>query len=207
MTQHVESSETQLSSSQRILQRAIDVIEASGEAAIRTNLIAFECGVTPPILYRAFGNREGLIIAAQAERYRRSSAEATEYLFSYISQSTSRESLRDNVSRSLDYIFSNNRSASRRLRAEVIGSSISRPALREAVHRIDREYSVQIAEAYRIAKENGWIPAEKDLVSVVNWAQGLINSRIVIDDQDDSSPAVKMWDQLSKDAILRAVFD
>ncbi len=206
MTQPSEARDSQLSSSQRILERAISVIEASGEVAIRTNPIAFECGVTPPILYRAFGSREGLVIAAQAERYRRSSAEAADYLFQYISQSTSQESLRENVARTLDFIFSNDRAASRRLRAEVIGSSISRPALRDEVRKIDNEYSVKIAEAYQLAVNNGWIPSDKDLVPVIRWAQGLINARVLIDDTDDPVISAE-WNRLSKDAILRAVFD
>ena len=202
----IDLSGQQLSSAQRILERAIDVIETSGEAAIRTNPIAFECGVTPPILYRAFGSREGLIIAAQAERYRRSSEEAAEYLFEYVRQATSRESLKENVAKTLDFIFSDARTNSRRLRVEVIGSSMSRPELRQHVRAIDEDYSKRIAEAYDSAVSKGWISPDRDLVSIVRWAQGIINARIMVDDIDDPRVAAE-WDRLSKEAILRAVFD
>ena len=66
-----ERVQTGLSPRDKIIERAIAVLEKDGEAAIRTNTIAADCGCTAPILYREFQSREGLIIAAQAERYRR----------------------------------------------------------------------------------------------------------------------------------------
>jgi AcrR family transcriptional regulator len=195
----------QRSSVERILERTIEVIETSGEAAIRTNPIAFECGVTPPILYRAFGSREGLVVAAQAERYRRSTAEAAEYLYRYISEATSRESLRENISLSLDFIFGSARSGHRRLRAEVIGSGVSRPELRAEITRIDREYAMEIAHAYLPAVEKGWISKDKNLEVIAVWAQGIVNMRMMIDDSDDPETR-RVWDSLSKAAILDAIF-
>lgn len=195
----------QKTSAERILERAIEVIDHSGEAAIRTNPIAFECGVTPPILYRAFGSREGLVIAAQAERYRRSTSESAEYLYRYIAEATSRESLKENISNALDFIFSDSRAANRRLRAEVIGSAVSRPRLREDITRIDREYAIEIAHAYQPAVEKGWIPRDRNLEVIAIWAQGIVNMRLMVDDATDADLR-RVWDSLSKAAILDAVF-
>lgn len=197
--------ETTPSSAERILERAIQVIEASGEAAIRTNPIAFECGVTPPILYRAFGNREGLIIAAQAERYRRSSLEASGYLFRYVAEAESRETLRENFSRALDMIFGDPRAANRRLRAEVLGSSMSRPTLREQIRRIDSEYADVVVAAYRPAVEKGWIDADKNLHAIAMWGQGIVNMRVMVDDVEDETMR-REWDRMAKNAILREIF-
>ena len=190
---------------ERILERAIEVIESGGEVAIRTNLIAEECGVTAPILYRAFTNREGLVIAAQAERYRRSTTVAFGFLVSYIENATSRDELRSNVSAALDFIFSSERSAARRLRAEVIGSAVSRPELRAAVASIDLDYAERVAEAYAIAVRSGWVDAGVDLRGVALWSQGLINARVNIEFNDDKRVA-GAWDALTKSAILGAIF-
>lgn len=199
-------SQNQLSSVQRILERAIEVIETSGEAAIRTNPIAFECGVTPPILYRAYGSREGLIVAAQAERYRRSTSEAMASIVRYIEEADSREQLRSYIARALDLIFSADRSSNRRLRVEVIGSSVSRPELRKEISRIDQEYAQAIVEAYQPAVQRGWISPDRDLSVIALWAQGIVNSRFMVDAQS-SSAVVRTWDELSKTAILSAIFD
>lgn len=190
---------------ERILERAIEVIEHGGEVAIRTNTIAEECGVTAPILYRAFTNREGLVVAAQAERYRRSTAVAVQYLVSYIENSSNRDQLRENISRSLDFIFSAERSEARRLRAEVIGSAVSRPRLRAAVASADLDYADQVAAAYRTAVESGWIDRSLDLRGIVLWAQGVINSRVTTEFHGDEHLA-RAWDHLAKSAILHAIF-
>jgi len=196
----------ELTSAQRILERTIQVIETAGEAAIRTNPIAFECGVTPPILYRAFGNREGLIIAAQAERYRRSTEAALLYLFRYIDEANSREQLRENISTSLDFIFSEQRAENRRLRADVIGSSMSRPELREQLTRIDEEYALAIMERYQPAIDKGWLSREKNHAVIAIWAQGVVNARVMVD-KGASAETLTAWDELSKRAILSAIFD
>lgn len=195
----------QKTSAERILERAIEIIEQSGEAAIRTNPIAFDCGVTPPILYRAFGSRDGLVIAAQAERYRRSTAESADFLYRYIAEATSRETLRENISQTLDFIFGESRFANRRLRAEVIGSSVSRPKLRQEIQRIDREYAIEIAHAYQPAVEKGWIAKDKNLEAIAIWSQGIVNMRLMVDDSDNPEVCAS-WDAMSKAVILDAVF-
>jgi len=181
------------------------VIEKGGEAAIRTNTIAGECGVTPPILYRAFGSREGLVVAAQAERYRRSSALAAEYLIARIESASSRAELRANVEEALGFIFTPECAMGRRLRAEVIGSAVSRPALREALVRIDAEYADRIADAYSTAVDRGWIDGKVDLRAVALWAQGLVTSKVGTE-FGQPRPLVDEWVRLSTTAVLHAIF-
>jgi AcrR family transcriptional regulator len=197
---------SELSSVQRILERTIQVIEESGEAAIRTNPIAFECGVTPPILYRAFTSREGLIVAAQAERYRRSTEVSAKFLYDSIARADSRESLIANVSSLLDFVFSKDRAENRRLRVEVIGSSVSRPQLRELIASIDQEYSVSIALAYQPAVEKGWMSSGKNLEAIALWAQGLLNTRYMVDAAASDEDA-NTWNELTRQSILSALFD
>ena len=44
-------------------------IDAGGEAAVCVNHITKAAGVAPPVLYNHFDSRDGLVIAAQIERY------------------------------------------------------------------------------------------------------------------------------------------
>lgn len=195
----------ELSSKQRILERAIEVINEAGEAAIRTNPIAAECGVTPPILYRAYQSREGLVIAAQAERYRRATTLAVENLVKMVLEATSREDLYRRISESLDYIYNPERSTARAIRASVIGSAISRPELQKAITEVDLDYMRQIAGAYDHARAQGWINDNVDLPTIALWAQSIANSRIIVEfaDRPELSAA---WNNLSKRAILDAIF-
>lgn len=197
---------SELSSAQRILERTIEVIEQSGEASVRTNPIAFECGVTPPILYRAYESREGLIIAAQAERYRRSTEEAVTFLCDTISRAESRDDLKSRVLGMLNMIFVPERVKNRRLRVEVIGSSVSRPALRKQIASIDRDYAVSIAAAYQPAIERGWVAKEKNMEAIALWAQGLVNTRYMIDATATPEDAMA-WNELTCRAIINVIFD
>ena len=193
------------SSTQRILERAIEVINEAGEAAIRTNPIAAECGVTPPILYRAFKSREGLVIAAQAERYRRSTEAATNMLVNQIATATSRDDLINKVSQSLDFIFSDVRAEAREVRASVFGSAIARPELKAEIVKIDEWYIDHIAAAYDDAFRKGWVEPEVNLRAIAMWAQGLTNSRLSVEFSADTELA-KRWNELSKKALLSAIF-
>jgi len=190
---------------QRILERAIEVINDAGEAAIRTNPIAAECGVTPPILYRAFGSREGLVIAAQAERYKRSTEVAASLLIELVASATSRADLVDKVSRALDYIYSDSRRGAREIRASVIGSAISRPQLKAEIVKVDARYMEQITNSYAAASRNGWVKADVNLPAIAIWAQGLTNSRLMVEFSHDEALGAQ-WNELAKSAILRAIF-
>jgi AcrR family transcriptional regulator len=196
---------TKLTSAQRILERAIEVLEHGGEAAIRTNIIANECGVSAPILYRAFDSREGLVIAAQSERYRRATATAAGVVVSAIESATSREDLRANISRALDFVFDFQRATNRRLRAEVVGSAVSRPELAERIVSIDREYAETIYNAYERAIREGWVSTSVNLKIVARWAQWIINASISAEFEDDEVLRSE-WAKLSKEAILSAIF-
>ena len=200
-----EKVQTGSSPRDKIIERAIAVREKDGEAGIRTNTIAADCGCTAPTLYREFQSREGLIIAAQAERYKRSSQETVTALVRQITIATTREELYDNVSISLDHIFSITRAKYRRLRADVIGSAVSRPELRQEIVRVDTEYSRAIAAAFRPAVEAGWMSPTVNLEVIAFWAQGLVNSRVAIE-FDSQSAYATAWDELTKKAILREIF-
>lgn len=193
------------SAPERILRRAIEVIEQSGEVGIRTNPIAAECGVTPPILYRAFKSREGLIIAAQSERYRRASEAAAEFLCERIRSAATRDELIENFAGALDYVFNDERNAARLLRVEVIGSAVSRPELREKIVEIDRNYAQQIIDAFEWARTKGWISADLQIEAATIWGLALVNSRVSVefDGRDDIKSA---WNEFSKKAIIEVVF-
>lgn len=189
----------------RILDRTIQVIEEGGEVAVRTNIIAGECGVTAPVLYRAFGSREGLIVAAQAERYRRSSFDLRQTLIDGIVSATSRDDLRRAMRAVGEFGLTRERSRNRRLRAEVIGSAVSRPLLRAAIVEIDREYVAGIAEVLREPLARGWIRPSASLEALIAWVLTVTTGRVSIE-FDEQSTIDDEWNRLTLDALIAAIF-
>lgn len=194
-----------LSSVERILERAIEVIEAGGEVAIRTNVIAKECGVTPPILYRAFESREGLVIAAQAERYRRTMADIVADVVAAFTAATTKEQFVAAARGILEYAMSPRRVDSRRLRMDVMGSAVSRPALAAKIVDADREAVGKIVASMLPAREAGWIEESVDLTALIYWVFGMTNGRLAIE-FDPVSHVGDAWTQMSVRAVLDALF-
>ena len=79
---------------ERILDLTISVINELGEQAVRTGKIAELAEVKEPTIYHHFGNREGLIEAAQAERFVRQMREDADVLVGALEKCTSATELR-----------------------------------------------------------------------------------------------------------------
>lgn len=193
------------SSPERILERAIEVLETSGEAGIRTHQVAEDCGVTAPILYRAFGDREGLIIAAQAERYNRSMRFGQDELTANITKCVSKEEFRRLMEALSDARATSVRANDRRVRAEVLGASSSRPVLRQKVAEINARLADEIAAVFRLAVDKGWMRDDFDLRTGVVWWLGMIGGRTLIElpeaDFDEES-----WARMAKESFMKVLF-
>lgn len=189
----------------RILERAIEVIAEGGEAAIRTNPIAYECGTTPPVLYRAYGSREGLVVAAQAERYRRSIADIVEFLASRFSVATSPEALRSTLRAAVDVTLDPAHSAPRRVRAEVVGAAVSRPELQARIVEVDREMIARLEESLAHGVAAGWLTGGPRLRAVILWAIGATSGRLNLE-FDPEADFAREWNEVAYEAFVHALF-
>ena len=161
-----------------MLEAAIQIIEEGGEQSLRTRAIADAVGVTEPSLFHFFGNREGLIEAAQAERFRRSQLEMfVPFRDAILACRTKREFVQT-VKEGLRWTEATKRIPARQLRIEVLGSSYSRPQLAEQVKAAQRESLIPLIEGLDFAKSKGWIPADLDTESVAYWHIGQITGRV-----------------------------
>jgi AcrR family transcriptional regulator len=187
-------------SAQRLLSRAIEIIQEKGEAAVRVWDIAEDCGVTAPTIYRSFGNREGLVIAAQAERYRRAMALGEQLEAFGLAAATSEEEFRERVAALEDLVLSRQRENFRRVRLSVLGSAIARPDLLAAVVAVDLETAEIIARDLEPAQRNGWIREDLDLLAFSAWYISTVTGRATIEfpGADINADA---WDDLTRTAL------
>jgi AcrR family transcriptional regulator len=54
---------TRITNAQRVLRAAADLLDAGGVAAVSTRAVAAAAGVQPPVIYRQFGDKAGLLDA------------------------------------------------------------------------------------------------------------------------------------------------
>jgi AcrR family transcriptional regulator len=188
----------------KILDLAIAAIDAGGEAAVRVNHIVEEAGVTRPVLYYHFGNRDGLVIAAQVERYSRQIRQDIDAIRQRLSQCQSREELQTALVDIWEKTLVG-REESRWRRVSVVGSAFARPELEAEVLRAQDEIVAGLVAVLQPCNERGWLRDGIDLPSAVAWQHGLLLSRVFIErgaQQDETDE----WDQLTLESLQHAFF-
>lgn len=185
---------------QKILDEAIRVIEARGENAIRVQEIESAVDVTAPSIYHFFGNREGLIAEAQAERLHRSFEEFHSTMVSALSTMTTREEVRAGLHALLTAVYAPGRVAARERRLYALGSAEGRPELAVRLGEVSRDYLRRAAALMVPLQEKGLIRADLDLEAFQFWLSGQILGRVFIELGLEPAPT-PAWDAISEEAI------
>ncbi len=164
----------------RMIEEAIATIEQGGEAAIRVRDICDACSAREPALYLRFGSRAGLIVAAQAERYRRSmEILVTSSLFA-LNETIETGDLSTLLKRAVDWGFDPDL-RNRLTRINVIGSSVSRPALAEAIAEVNNEAIHELAGGVKRARDAGLINPIGTPEAIAAWYLGTATSRSFVE--------------------------
>jgi AcrR family transcriptional regulator len=190
---------------QKILDEAIRIIEANGEAGLRVHDIEVAVEVTPPSIYHFFGSREGLVSAAQAERLVRSFAEFNALSESILRGVSSRAELRDAFLNILTMIYDPSRSLARQQRLFALGSVEGRPELAVVLGEAARGFLRQLSESLQVFKDIGWTRPDLDLEAFIQWLAGQILGRIYIEIGCEPAPN-PAWDAISIDAVMFVAF-
>ncbi len=190
---------------QRILDVAISIIETSGEASLRVHDIEVEADCTAPSIYHFFGSREGLVVAAQAERVTRSFTEIDVAIEAVLGPVSSRAELREALHRLLTLVYEPGRAVARLRRIFALGSVEGRPELAAAVGDSARSYISTMAARLQRFQDEGWIDPELDLEAFSLWLSGQILGRVYVELGADPAP-YPAWDAISERAISYVVF-
>jgi len=189
----------------RLLEAAISAIEESGEAGVRIDRICDDAHVAKASLYHSFGDRDGLVTAAQAERYRRAvRGQIDEYVLS-IRQCHTREEFAQLLRDWVDGLTDERGMARRRVRVDVLGSSVSRPSLRDQLAEVDQQVAREVAALLLIAHDRGWINMPFDLETAAMWWYGMLNGRYMLEHTADAARLAE-WDRIATTAMLAVVF-
>jgi AcrR family transcriptional regulator len=181
---------------ERLLEVAIDMVEAGGEAGLRVDEVAKRAGFTKPVVYHYFGDREGLVVAVQTERYRRSMQYGLFSLGDEAHRCESADEFVHLVHRWLTSFFSPEGAERRAFRIDVLGSAVSRPSLRAAVQQANEAQANGVAMLASLAQERGWMPKRFDPKAVGIWITGVILSRHLVEMTPEAFD-VDAWDDLT----------
>ena len=188
----------------KILDFAVAAIDAGGEAVLRVHEIAAQAGISVPVIYHYFGNRDGLVIAAQLERYTRQTKTDINSIRRAVDACLTgddlRTALRITWQRSLAQ-----RAANRWLRISVLGSAYARHELETAVARAQDEIVAALVAILEPCQERGWLRTGMDLTSTIAWHHSVLIGRVFIEHGTvEVDPAE--WDRLTMEALDRVFF-
>ncbi len=186
----------------RLLEAAVEIIEAKGEVGLRIRDIAAAAGVTEPSIYHFFGSREGLIVAAQAHRYVHGQITALREFEQAVYGCRTKKQFIEIVRQALTNVYSTPASvATRSTRINVLGSAQTRPELARQLGESQRLANKALAEPLRFARDKGWVRQDVDLTILAAWIIGQINGRVLME-IDPVEEDMKKWNEISIDAVL-----
>lgn len=193
------------STRETILELAIDVIDNHGEQAIRTNQLAVEAGTTPPTLYHYFGSREGLVEAAQAERFLRSLTTDINLFIDQLAKVTTRDELKVVIKNLALLRDSDERRQVRWKRLNALGSTYARPNLERRIAEVHNDLVSRTALALGRFQRQGFIRQDIDLRAVIAWYNGaVLGKTLVMLEGSDVDPA--QWERTMDEAVNFTLF-
>lgn len=187
----------------RLLDAAVRQMDAEGEAGLRVDAVVADAGVTIPVLYHHYGNREGLVRSAHAARLRRSMDDAIAIFGDAVGACEDPESFRATIDALLERVAAPNQD--RAVRVNVLGATYGRPELQTEIATLQRSAWTRVAQALEEPQRRGWIVPDLRLEPFVAWMFGLIIGRILLDIQPGGDDGT--WSRLTREAIHRALFD
>lgn len=169
----------------KILHAAITILETDGEVGLRVDRVVEAAGYTKPVLYHHFSDREALLVAAQVERYRWSLDVGMGSLIDSVHGAPSSEEFIDQLVAAIGDFTSPEGRHRRRLRIEILGSAVQRPALHAAIIDANREFVASLGDFLVRARKAGLIAPKRDPRDLAAWWLSVVVGRHVIDVDPD----------------------
>jgi len=144
-------------SRERILEVTIAMLDTEAESGLKIDSIVAAAHVGKQSIYHYFGDRDGLVIAAQAERYRRSVLTGIDLLMEGLLECVTED---DYAQLLLTVASAATRLGGdrRRLRIQALGSAATRPTLQAAIREAHRTSVAALAKVFAFGQRRGWVP-------------------------------------------------
>jgi AcrR family transcriptional regulator len=179
----------------RVLAVALEQLEAGGEAAVRIDEIRDRSGVSIGSIYHHFGDREGVIAAAQLRRFARFAEVDVRALADVVEQSADVEEFRSNVRRLTLDSRSQVRTDRRWGRIGVLASTIGRDDLRADIEQILTRLTDGFAAHVAQGQARGFFRSDLDARAIAAFVEAY-SLGFVLNDVDARGVDETMWQQV-----------
>jgi AcrR family transcriptional regulator len=184
----------------RILNAAIEMMEAGGESSVRLSAIAETLGIKEPSIYHYFKNRTELVNAAYVEWYWQCLKTDIPVEAMMVLVETQEDYVRT-FRKSMEWSYQPERHHARAIRLSVLGAAQRNPELAVAINEINRKFLATIADSVLFAQQKGWLRTDLDPLATAYWLHGQIIGRAVAE-MDPGHVDFAQWDKVSFEAVL-----
>jgi AcrR family transcriptional regulator len=188
-----------------ILDCVIRIIDVDGESAVRIADVRRETGASTSSIYHFFNNREGLIAAAHAQRFSQGILRQAEVYAPILAEAETRDEFRAAIIKLLEVTTGPQMMPVRKIRSNVVGSTLGRPVLAEAIAQVQERMLMVFAERIRPAQELGWIRADVDVANLAAWTISQLFGQVLFE-LGESSASLQEWRRLAIEATLFMYF-
>jgi AcrR family transcriptional regulator len=190
---------------EQILDAAIALIESEGESAVRVDRVVASAGFTKPVLYHHFTDKDDVIVNAQAERYRRSLEWANLGVAAMTDKVKSKKEFETRLAAAIATFVTAESRHHRSVRNEVLGSSVSRPELQEAVANYNRAFISWLEVEIERWRTSGWTNPQFSSRDLAQWWAVQIHGRYFVEAGRDNEEPDEWLDVLL--STVRYVLD
>ena len=180
---------------ERVLGVVVEQLEEGGETAVRVDAVRDRSGVSIGSIYHHFGDRDGLIVAAQLYRFARYAEAEIGALSEIIERASSVEEFRRSIRLLTRHAASALRIAQRWGRIGVLASTIGREALvlevRYVQTRLTDEFQAHIAQG----QARGFFRSDLDARAIALFIESYTLGH-VLNDVDDHRVSEADWEQV-----------
>lgn len=165
---------------ERLLRATMDLIDQGGEPAVKVKPLTDGLGVNVTAIYRYFGDRQGLVNAAQAERYVGGISSDIHNLTSVLDAATSATDFRKRLNLLAVDILGPQRLPHLMRRVNIVGSAHARPELLNLIGEATRSATDEAIAVLKAAQERGWIVPRANIAVVMSWLNSVFFGRLLV---------------------------
>ncbi len=190
---------------ERLIDAAIEVIEAEGEQAIKMGAIADAVGVSAPSIYHFFSDREALIVEAFAEMYRRAQAVVMTSVIPIAEEADTPEKFQAIMKLALESTAEDDGIRRREMYTSVLGAAVRRPELQNKLVELNRLNAARNQTFAELGRERGFVHENFDFRVLGLFATAVTASRHYADIDDDVDHSE--WDAILHETFRHLLFD